>query len=93
MEETKESTPIESDDNKLLNKKRRPYIYNDFIEKEWKVDNDIVIRVINNESGRFVDMRRYYGDKPTRKGLRLRDVLFIDYFNIVKTYIDKQNMK
>ena len=53
------------------------YDLNDAIHTERVFYNDIRARLLSNERGMFMDIRKYTWGKPTRKGVRLP----IDDFN------------
>ena len=65
-------------------KKKKEYKYNDEIISERSVF-DIKVRVIKNEKGNFVDLRRFFNGLPTKKGVRLP---LKDYQDISKFFED-----
>ena len=59
-------------DVKLLEKKAKKTY--DLVDDELKVitlDNDLVVKLIANNKGVFVDFRKYYKGYPTKKGIRI----------------------
>lgn len=52
-----------------LNKKT-PYPYNDKITFE-STENDVHLRVIENEKGSYIDIRKFFSGRPSTKGVRL----------------------
>ena len=67
-----------------MNSSKKPYPYNDQILFEIVEEGDLRFRVLNNEKGTFVDIRRYFNDKPSPKGIRLP----IEVFDkILKSYM------
>lgn len=71
----------------LNSKKQTPYPYNDKVIMET-VENDVHFRVISNERGVFVDIRKYFNMKPTQKGVRMP----VDSFdNIYKAYMNSEH--
>lgn len=56
--------------DKQLNKKT-PYPYNDTTMFEMLEEGDIHFRVISNEKGMFVDIRKFLFGKPSQKGIRV----------------------
>lgn len=71
-------------------KKKSAYPYNDQIVFELNEENDIRFRVINNEKGSFVDIRKFFNDKPSPKGIRMSvDVFERIYKAYMKSDYDK----
>lgn len=63
---------LRSKTTKLLEKKVKTTY--DLIDDELKVitlDNDLVVKLIANNKGVFVDFRKYYKGYPTKKGIRI----------------------
>ena len=52
-------------------KKKTQYPYNDQITFELVEEGDVHFRVITNEKGTFIDLRKFFYDKPSQKGIRL----------------------
>lgn len=70
--------------NQLLEKKTRKY---DLVDDEIKVftlDNDLVVKLISNNKGVFVDFRKYYKGYPTKKGIRLIASKFLEVAKIME---------
>ena len=55
--------------NTQLNKKT-PYPYNDKVTFETS-ENGVYLRVIENEKGTYIDLRKFFSGKPSTKGVRL----------------------
>ena len=55
--------------NTQLNKKT-PYPYNDKVTFE-STENDVHLRVIENEKGSYIDIRKFFSGRPSTKGVRL----------------------
>lgn len=55
--------------NSQLNKKT-PYPYNDKITFETS-ENDVHLRIIENEKGTYIDFRKFFSGRPSTKGVRL----------------------
>ena len=58
-------------------KEKRKYELDDVILKEKMFTSDIKARVIRNKNGYFFDLRRWYNNFPTKKGLRMGIADFI----------------
>lgn len=71
-------------DTKLLEKKtKRTY---DLVDDEIKVitlDNDLVVKLIANNKGVFIDFRKYYKGYPTKKGIRILATKFEEVARIM----------
>ena len=57
-------------------KKKTQYPYNDQITFELIEEGDVHFRVITNEKGTFIDLRKFFYDKPSQKGVRLSTEVF-----------------
>lgn len=76
--------------------KKRNYPYNDKIQFEVIEEGNIHLRVISNEKGMFVDIRRFYSESgnPSPKGLRMPiDVFERIYKAYIKSDFDKMENK
>ena len=60
--------------NNLKKKTQDPY--NDQITFELVEEGDVHFRVITNEKGTFIDLRKFFYDKPSPKGIRLSTEVF-----------------
>ena len=64
----------------------------DLIDDELKVitlDNDLVVKLIANNKGVFVDFRKYYKGYPTKKGIRIIATKFKEVARVMIDDIDK----
>ena len=62
----------------------------DLVDDELKVitlDNDLVVKLIANNKGVFVDFRKYYKGYPTKKGIRIIASKFNELANILEKEI------
>lgn len=78
-------------DKKLLEKKTNRTTY-DLVDDELKVvtlDNDLVVKLISNNKGVFVDFRKYYKGYPTKKGIRMLATKFREVAKIMDPVIQK----
>ena len=69
--EKKNEIDLRNDVKMVGNKVKRAY---DLVDDEIKtitLDNDIVVKLISNNKGVFVDFRKYYKGYPTKKGIRI----------------------
>ena len=71
---TKVETIDLSNDPQL--KKKREYDLNDRLIMTIKTENNLRASIIENDKGKFVDIRKYYNDYPTKKGVRMDCALF-----------------
>jgi hypothetical protein len=61
----------------FVDKKRRPvYNLDDNIVKVIRADNDVHFKLLSNNKGVFVDIRRYNRGFPTQKGVRVYASVF-----------------
>ena len=77
-------------DTKLLEKKAKKTY--DLVDDELKVitlDNDLVVKLIANNKGVFVDFRKYYKGYPTKKGIRILATKFQEVARVMNDDIDK----
>ena len=74
---------IDLSQNKNLNKKRE-YDLNDKNICSIKLDKNIRVALIENEKGQYVDVRKYYNDFPTKKGIRIEASIFKDVIESLK---------
>lgn len=75
-----------------MNGYKKPYPYDDKILYENIEGENVHLRVLSNEKGVFVDVRKYFHDKPSRKGIRIPVETFESLY---KTYMksDYDKMK
>jgi hypothetical protein len=74
---------IDLRNNTFTQKKRSNYDLNDEEIKTITLDNDVVIKLIVNNKGVFVDFRKYYKGYPTKKGIRVIASKFRDVGKIL----------
>ena len=84
---TREGTKINLDDRKKKEKKKT-YDIEDTIIREVTLTGDIRIKLISNINGYFVDIRKYYKQYPTKKGIRM----LASKFSIAAEYL-KNDLK
>jgi hypothetical protein len=81
--------------NDVLNKKTKKSVEKrsyDLIDDEIRkitLDGDIVVKLISNNKGVFVDFRKYYKGYPTKKGIRIAATKFKEVFKILNKDISK----
>ena len=59
----------------------------DLVDTEIRVvtlDNDLVVKLIGNNKGYFVDFRKYYKGYPTKKGIRMLATKFLEVSKVLK---------
>lgn len=69
---------------KKIAKETASYNLDDIEIKKITLDKNIVIRVISNVNGTFVDIRKYYKGYPTKKGIRITLYVFKKILEILK---------
>ena len=74
---------IDLSQNKVLNKKRE-YDLNDKSICSIQLDKNVKVALIENEKGKYVDIRRYYNDFPTKKGIRIEASVFKEVIESLK---------
>ena len=85
----KKAIDLRSETKMLEKKTKRTY---DLVDDEIKVvtlDNDLVVKLIANNKGVFVDFRKYYKGYPTKKGIRILATKFQEVANIMEQDIKK----
>ena len=55
----------------MSDNKKTPYRYHDTEISKVDLDKNVIFRIIENEAGKFVDIRRYENKIPTTKGIRI----------------------
>ena len=78
--------------NLYLKKKKESNTTNyNLTDQEIKIVNindDIKARLISNDNGYFVDLRKYYKGYPTKKGIRIAAKKFIDAAELLKEDVE-----
>lgn len=67
-----------------LTQKKKEYDLNDKIISTIQLDKNIKILLLENEKGSYVDIRKYYNDFPTKKGIRIETHTFKDVIESLK---------
>lgn len=65
------------------------YKYNDKILIEQEFSKFVKFRVLSNEKGTFVDIRRYFKETPTKKGIRIPAEEFDTMVKLFKASYDE----
>lgn len=55
-----------------------------------EVDKNLMLRVIGNIYGTFVDIRRYYKGFPTKTGVRIPINMFFKIYDIINKFNEKK---
>jgi len=90
MKLEEEQKEIDLRDIKIGDKKAKKTY--DLIDDELKVvtlDNDLVVKLIANNKGVFVDFRKYYKGYPTKKGIRILATKFQEVAHVMNEDINK----
>ena len=69
--------------------KKKEYELNDTNICSIQVPGNIKIALIENEKGKFVDLRRYYNGFPTKRGVRLEAIVFKNIVEELKGELNK----
>ena len=77
--------------NDLLNKKRT-YELNDKTISSVILDGGIKIQLIENEKGKYIDIRKFYNEHPTKKGIRLPVQKFKQTLDVLRNDIEKYSV-
>lgn len=89
LDEDKKEIDLRSDVKLLEKKVKRTY---DLVDDELKVitlDNDLVVKLIANNKGVFVDFRKYYKGYPTKKGIRILATKFQEVAKVMNDDINR----
>ena len=78
---------IDLSQNKVLSKKRE-YDLNDKSICSIQLDKNIKVALIENEKGQYVDIRKYYNEYPTKKGIRIEASVFKTVVESLKDELD-----
>ena len=75
-----------------MNGNKKPYPYDDKILFEIVEEGDIHLQVLSNEKGTFIDIRKYFSGKPSKKGIRIPVEIFERLYQAyMKSNYDKLN--
>ena len=80
---------LRAESKKISNKAKSTY---DLVDDEIKIitlDNDLVVKLIANNKGVFVDFRKHYKGYPTKKGIRIIASKFNELANILQKDIKR----
>lgn len=90
MDSNKDVQVVDLRETKLLGKKtKKSYDLSDNEIKVINIDGDIVIKLISNNKGVFVDLRKYYKGYPTKKGIRIYARTYQEISQILEGDINK----
>lgn len=79
---------VNLDDTKK-DKKKKEYDIDDTVEREISLPGDIKVRLISNINGHFVDIRKYYKNYPTKRGIRMLASKFMVMSDLLKDDLKK----
>ena len=71
-------------ENNFVGKKTKAYDLNDEEIQRIVMENDIVIKLISNDKGVFIDIRKHYKGYPTKKGIRFAAARLFNIYNLLK---------
>lgn len=66
----------DKNDEMQVVKPKSVYIFEDTVLSKINIDKNLVLRVVENANGKFIDIRRFYKDYPTKKGVRFSYATF-----------------
>lgn len=72
----------------LDKKPKKTYDIEDTTIRDISISGDIHFRLISNINGYYIDIRKYYKEYPTKKGIRMLAAKFVTACNIIKTDLD-----
>lgn len=78
---------IDLSQNQITNKKKE-YDLNDKNICSVQLDKNIKVALIENEKGKYVDIRKYYNEYPTKKGIRIEASVFKTVVESLKDELD-----
>ena len=74
--------------NNYMNKKTE-YDLHDKKLVSIQLEKNIQVCLLENEKGQYVDLRKYYNDFPTKKGIRIEAHAFKDVIESLKEELNK----
>lgn len=74
-------------------KKKKSCDEDSIILKDIALSDDIHIRLLSNINGYFIDIRKYFREKPSQKGIRIAAVRFAIASEYFKKDIDALNLQ
>lgn len=81
---------VDLTDKQFLNKKVKKN--EDFNDKDLRIINindEVKAKLIANDKGYFVDIRKYYKGYPTKKGIRILATKFVTASEIIKKDVEE----
>ena len=75
---------INLDDTKKSKKEKKVYDIDDTIMRDITLAGDIHVQLISNVNGYFVDIRKYFKQYPTKKGIRMLATKFVVAADMLK---------
>lgn len=75
---------INLDDTKKTKKEKKVYDIDDTIMRDITLAGDIHVQLISNVNGYYVDIRKYFKQYPTKKGIRMLATKFVVAADMLK---------
>ena len=75
---------INLDDTKKSKKEKKVYDIDDTIMRDITLAGDIHVQLISNVNGYYVDIRKYFKQYPTKKGIRMLATKFVVAADMLK---------
>lgn len=69
--------------------KKKVYDLVDEILKTITLERDIIVRLISNNNGLYIDFRKYFKGYPTKKGIRVYAAKFKEIYDLLEEDINK----
>lgn len=66
--------------------KKDTFNIDEVVKLTIEVDKNLMLRVVDNIYGRFVDVRKYYKGFPTKTGMRIPLNMFYKVFKIIENF-------
>ena len=86
LSKEKKEELLKTPEKKDVDEKRNKFTVDESIFLTIEVDKNLMLRVIDNIYGRFVDVRKYYRGFPTKVGMRIPLNMFYKVFKIIDNF-------
>lgn len=90
MKKIEDIKATEKEKTIFLSGKNNDYAFDDQVHTKVELDGDIVVKLLSNNKGVFVDIRKHYKGYPTKKGIRIYASYFKQLYEALKDDIDKR---
>lgn len=90
LSKEKKEELLKTPEKKDVDEKRNKFSVDESIFLTIEVDKNLMLRVIGNIYGTFVDIRRFYKGFPTKTGVRIPINMFYKIFEIINKFNEKK---